>query len=232
MSNGFELIVLTVDIKLPLEQEDALDKIVNRLAEVSLKLKTVSEISLAYKTLRQAIPRMTFNDDEFSMQLQKDELQISIGDEGSRRFDLGRSPEQVKDALKKAFDKTNLTQISSEVNYVLGLILGQIKTTKKPTVTGTVVLESSSIQFNFNHLLNRKIIPGKTSETILNGVQFVCSEEMWDRNVETRYRFMQSKDKAIARILFSFELSSPLDLSLLTYTLVDKLNNTFKQIEK
>lgn len=230
----FKVSTFSLKIKLPQEPDTAFDNIIKNLAEARFKMKVLSNFSAEMKKVERIIPRLLFQDEEgeANMSLSKEGLELDIGIGRLRRESMikmttSKSEEEEKDY----FSETSLRELNSEINYIIGLIIGQAGSTKKLQIEGDIELEMSDTEFLLNHLLAKKVLLSKTYDTHLVGLQFKTSEELWDGKADLDFRLLQEKDYASGEVYFSFEHSSSINLYDMVYRLADSFNNMLALVE-
>jgi len=225
MAPPFELTELTFTIKLPLEPDDAFKKLLSQLGNVSGQLKIVRSALMRLKT-EKTDPYLILSDQTstFFIFLTKNDLEIHISKESEKTDD------DKKPSPSNVFDKNHLTQLSSEVNYILGLLTGTLQPSAKLTMEGEIVFEASKFKFNFNHLLSKEIILNQQYRSNLTGVQIEHLEEFWDLKVKCFYELLQNDDTAEGTIVFKSDIPTPLNFNTIIDTLTKSYNNVLEKL--
>ena len=153
---------------------------------------------------------------------------------GFEFVDLNAAERMENEEASKIFTEENLNQISSDFNYILGLIFGKLN------------LDGKNYELNFNidlskqiddltdlsHILTSesKIIFGNGKEFQLHGISISMSEEMFESNTKAKYRLRENEntiDNENLRMVggrFSFKHSGPIDFSKLVNESIVRLN--------
>jgi len=224
MIDGYNIGSFSLTIKLPRRQENTFERIIKQLSEAHLKLKVISDLQV---NRLGDLPRLVLRD--------KSNIVTILLGEALLRIIIRRSHllgDTIKDQESEldVFSEVQLTQISSEANYIVGSLTSQLQSAEKPLLEGNIELEDSK-KYTFDHLVKEqefKVID-RFNPTV-TAIQLSTVEDLWGLKIKSYYEYVQEKERAEGSISFSYELSSPLDLYTILYTFVSKYNNIGKEL--
>lgn len=133
------------------------------------------------------------------------------------------------------FATENLERISTDFNYILGLILGKLNFDKDNYDFTFAIKMSKKIPTtqSLNHLLTpkAKMIFGKNTNLKLNGINIEISEKLFDTEVQSGYNIHGLQDKYQSTnsydvdAEFTFKHFGPVDFSKLINESIIRLNS-------
>lgn len=147
-------------------------------------------------------------------------------------FDIGQQVKKEKPS--KLFAGKNLDQISSDFNYILGLIIGKLNLNNKDYEFNFHINVSKEIStmHDLHYLLTpeSKIIFGEATSLRLKDVSISINENLFDTEVQSTYQLQQHESPA-QKYFFSVESSfkltqsGPVDFSKLVRESINRINN-------
>ena len=143
--------------------------------------------------------------------------------------------EMEKEVPSKLFAKKNLDQISSDFNYILGLILGKLNLGSKNYELrfNIHVTKEVSTTHDLSYLLTPEstTIFGEVTALRLRGINIVMDESMFGTKVQSEYYIREDNDEIDNKNYYSvvsefkFKHSGPVDFSKLVSESMNRLNN-------
>jgi hypothetical protein len=216
MSVKFDITSFDIDLlyKLP---ETHFNKLINKLSDAQISLKPFTEQNFNLKDLSSLFPAMTWYNEDRSVrvELTTTRLTVNIGPKGRIRTD----------PIKNMFSKESLLKVSNDVNFVVGLLLGQIQPSELPSIEGFLSFSSKNAKLDFNHLLN-DVIDKSIKDSHLIGIDLQRSEDLWGSPSLLTYSYMQRDNVANGRLSFSLKQNLPINL----YDLIEELHIRFENI--
>ena len=179
-----------------------------------------------------AISKITFTGNGFQFGLLKTKFssQFLIPYEF---VDTNPNTRMKREKPAKLFAKENLLELSSDFNYILGLILGKLDLDKKYELTFKIRLskEISSIS-NLNYMLTEpNALFGDITTFQLTGIHTTVVEKLFDTNVQSIYHLLWNKDEESGKnfctldAVFEFNHSGPIDFFKLVTESISRLNS-------
>ena len=133
----------------------------------------------------------------------------------------------------------NLKMVSSDFNYILGLMLGKMSVDNNNiefTFNIQMSKETSSTQ-NLNHLLasESKVVFGNVTDLKMNGISIKMVENILGTQVKSEYNIGESQDKQDKNYHnvtaeFKFKSSGPVDFSKLVKESTNRINDLVRNI--
>lgn len=227
MMDDYKIGSFTLSIKLPSRKENSFERIIKQLSEAYFKLKVVSDFQIRRPD---ELPRLVLRNKFNTVTIFLGEARISINIRRSSLLSV--RADTMKDQVHEmdVFSEVQLTQISSETNYIVGILTGQLQSGEKPLLEGNIELEYSK-KYTFDHLVKREEfkVSDRFNPTV-TAIQLSTVEDLWGLKIRSYYEYVQEKEPAEGSIRFFYDLSSPLDLYRMLYTFVDKYNNIMKEL--
>ena len=233
MFTANEITGASLTIPMPFDENSALESIVRSLRAGNFKT-TKSYAADFTSVINDLFSQVTFAGKGFMFGLTRKKfssqfLQMVEFVHSDTHIEMG------KETPSKLFAKENLDQISSDFNYILGLILGKLN------------LGSKNYEFRFNihaakeisttHDLSYLLTPesttifGEVTALRLKGINIVMDESMFGAKVQSEYYIHESNDEIYnknsynVRSEFRFKHSGPVDFSKLVSESMSRLNN-------
>lgn len=133
----------------------------------------------------------------------------------------------------------NLKRISSDFNYILGLVLGKMDIDNNALECTFKIQMSKKVSsaYNLNHLLapESKVVFGNVTDLQLNGIGVKMVENIFGTQVESIYHIdeFQSKDNKNHHDVnanFKFKSSGPIDFSKFVTESTNRINDLARNI--
>lgn len=187
------------------------------------------------KFLDNVMPQITFNGKGFGFGLTKTKIASQfiepsefapVGDEGLNLKGFSTS---------EVFTKENLSDISSDFNYILGLISGKLGLDNKNYEVNFIIRLTKDGYFTktLDYLLKpeSKLLFGNVNDLHLQGFKIIVDEKIFNNTSQTTYRINEElddiEDKNTCNIsaTFKFKYSGPIDYFKFISEGIDRLNN-------
>ena len=148
-------------------------------------------------SLDRVVARVTFRGTGFAFGISKTKFSAQFL-RGFEFIDLNATERTENEEASKIFTEENLDQISSDFNYILGLIFGKLNLDGKNYELNFNIDLSKQIEdlTDLNHLLTpeSKIIFKNAKEFQLHGIHISMSEEMFESNTKTEYHLRRKQE--------------------------------------
>ena len=222
----------SLSIPISLSENSAVDNLMKSVVAGNFKTTKAYSGSLI-ESLDRVVARVTFSGVGFAFGISKTKFSAQFL-KPFEFVELNATEQMGNEEASKIFTEENLNQISSDFNYILGLIFGKLN------------LDSKNYELNFNidlskqiddltdlsHILTSesKIIFGNAKEFQLHSISISMNEEMFESNTKAKYRLGENRGMAnnehsrMAGGRFSFKHSGPIDFSKLVNESIVKLN--------
>ena len=235
MFTANEITGASLTIPMPFDENSTLESIVQSLRAGNFKT-TKSYAADFTNIINDLFSQVTFAGKGFTFGLTRKKFSSQFLQMAEFvHSDIHTEMEVEKEAPSKLFAKENLDQISSDFNYILGLILGKLN------------LGSKNYEFRFNihaakeisttHDLSYLLTPksttifGEVTALRLKGINIVMDESMFGTKVQSEYYIHESNDEIYnknsynVKSEFRFRHSGPVDFSKLVSESISRLNN-------
>ena len=228
-----EIVGTSSSIPVPLDENSTLGNIVQSLHPGNFK--TTKSYKAHFTSVRDDLfSLVTFTGKGFAFGLSK----TKFASQFLRALEFVHSDPAVQmeaETPSKLFAKENLDQISSDFNYILGLILGKLN------------LDGQNYDFNFNITVSKEIsvthdlsyllapeyktIFGDIISSQLQGINMNMIENLFDTQVQSVYYISENKDEMSSKnsrsvkAEFKLKHSGPVDFSKFVSESMNRLNN-------
>lgn len=227
---------IALSIQLPPDKGSPLENVVQTLRTVKFAT-TKTYVADFTDVVNDMFSKLTFVGTGFAFGLVKEKLTAQFLD--SVEFMYSKLDTQDGDSTE-ILSNENLKLVSSDFNYILGLILGKMN------------MDSNNLEFTFkikmskeapttntlNHLLvsESKTVFGNVEDLKMNGISVQMTENLLDTKVQSKYRINESLDSFNNKnhhkihAEFKFKSSGPVDFSNLTKDGINRINNLTRSI--
>lgn len=229
-----EIVGISASIPLPNNESDTLENVANALQIGKFRATTTHKADFI-NAMDTIFSRLTFAGKGFSFGLLKKRFSAQFL-RGFGFADPGLDIQIYKNQdPSELFAAENLERISTDFNYILGLIHGMLNFGKNGYEFVFEIQMSKEIPFtqNLNHLLKpeAKIIFGENANLKLNGINIKINEKLFDTEVQSDYDIRGLQDKDLDKksyavdAEFTFKHFGPVDFSKLINESIIRLNN-------
>ena len=228
-----DIISMSSSIPLSVDKDNVFEDIIKSLKIGNFKT-TKTYTSDFGNSLDEMIPRITFTGNGFSFGL----LKTKFASQFLRpsQFVSSSSDQRIeREDPSKLFATKNLDQLSSDFNYVLGLIFGRLDLDDKNYKLSFNIQVSKGISIgdDLSSMLkpDSKTIFGNVTAFRLNGININMNENLFNTQVQSQYDFYVEKNKKSNDVLctinskFKFKHSGPVDFSKLVHDSIKRLNS-------
>ena len=229
---------MSSSIPLSVDKDDIFEDIVKSLKIGNFKA-TKTYASDFGNSLDDMIPRIVFTGKGFDFGLLKTRFASQFLFP-SQFINSSADERMEREDPSKLFATENLDQLSSDFNYVLGLIFRKLELDDKNYKLhfNIQVSKKTSMVDDLSHMLkpDSKTIFGDVTAFRLNGINIDMSESLFNTPVQSRYGFSMNKNKKSNDVLctinskFKFKHSGPVDFSKLVHDSMNRLNNLIMNI--
>ena len=228
-----DIIGMSSSIPLSVDKDNVFEDIIKSLKIGNFKT-TKTYTSDFGNSLDEMIPRITFTGKGFSFGLLKTKFASQFL-YPSQFVSSGSDQRIEREDPSKLFATENLDQLSSDFNYVLGLIFGRLDLDDKNYKLrfNIQVSKEISIGDDLSRMLkpDSKTIFGNVTAFRLNGININMNENLFNTQVQSQYDFYVKKNKKSNDVLctinskFRFKHSGPVDFSKLVHDSIKRLNS-------
>lgn len=191
-----DIVGVTLSIPLPYGKDNTLESVVKTLQ--AGKFKTTSAYTADFSnSVGDLFAKLTFRGKGFAFGLLRTKLaaQFLRGLEFADLLDSGT----MKGDPSEVFANKNLEQISSDFNYILGLVLGKLNIDNSSYECNFEIHLSKEVPAtrNLNHLLTRdsKTLFGKATDIKLNGINISMAEKLFENKVQSKYHILGTQNR-------------------------------------
>lgn len=229
-----EIVGVSTRIPLPNNENDTFENVANTLQIGKFRATTTHKADFI-NSVDTVFARLTFAGQGFSFGLSKKKFSAQFL-RGFEFIDPGLDMHTIKNQdPSELFATENLERISTDFNYILGLILGKLNFDKDNYDFTFAIKMSKKIPTtqSLNHLLTpkAKMIFGKNTNLKLNGINIEISEKLFDAEVQSGYNIHGLQDKYQSTnsydvdAEFTFKHFGPVDFSKLINESIIRLNS-------
>lgn len=227
-----EIVGATLNVPLPQNNDSTFENVIQAL-QVG-KFKTTSTYTAEFsKYVNDLLSKLTFSGQGFAFGILTTKLAAQFL-RGMEFVDPALNPQTMDKDPSQIFTNTNLEQISSDFNYILGLVLGKLN------------MDSSRYECNFEihlskkisdvHSLDHLLMPesktffDKATNFKLNGIHTSMVEKLFEVEVLSKYQIYEAhethdKGSYNANAKFYFNHSGPINFYELIYQSIHRLND-------
>lgn len=234
-----EIVGATLSIPLQYDKYNTFESIVRTLQ--AGKFKTTSAYTAALSdSMDDMFSKLTFHGKGFAFGLLKTRFAAQFL-RGFEFLDPDLYPEKTnKESASKVFADKNLELVSSDFNYILGLVFGGLNIDNNIYECNFEIRLSKEVSTtcNLNNLLSieSKGLFGKDTDLKLRGIDIDVTENIFDSNVLAKYSILgtqnESNDKSTydASATFKIKRFGPINLHELVNESVQRLNSITRNI--
>src|SRR5579872_2509255 len=217
MKEDFSITDFNLEFTFP-KTKDPINEIIKRFSQSNFQLEKISDLELRFQRIGELFPRMTLRDEKraLDIDLTSSKFTISI----SSPYTLSKD----EDKKLKIFDKEELVKYNVDVNYILGSLMSALSM-QTLSAEINITFESEKFKFNFDHLLSNNITLGKDSKTNMTGIQLESMNDIFGSFTKITYEFMNDEDIAEGYISFKQDITLPIQIDQMIYSLKDHFNS-------
>ena len=228
-----EIVGATLSIPLQYDKHNAFESMVRTLQ--AGKFKTTSTYTATFSdSMDDMISKLTFHGKGFAFGLLRTRLAAQFL-RGFEFLDIDSYIEsQNKESASKVFTNENLERVSSDFNYILGLVFGKLNISNSIYECNFEIRLSKevSITRNLNHLLaiESKALFSNGTDINLRGINIDMTENLFEGNVLSKYSILGTQNESDGkstydtRATFKIKRFGPINFHELVNESIRRLN--------
>ena len=229
-----EIVGASLSIPLQYDKRNTFESIVRTLQAGKFKTTSTYTATLS-DSMDDMVSKLTFHGKGFAFGLLRTRLAAQFL-RGFEFLDLDPYAEpQNKESASKVFTNENLEQVSSDFNYILGLVFGKLNINNSiyECIFEIRLSKEVPITRNLNHLLamESKALFSNGTDIELRGINIDMTENLFEGNVLSKYSILgtqndsDGKSTYDTRVIFKIKRFGPINFYDLVNESIQRLNS-------